>query len=154
MIFSNRFRSLKIIISIILLVGLIFYGEVQGPKQIPGLSEFKNSPNLFINKELEFSGKIGKISQNMFVLEQKINGETLMLEITGNIDKAKIGDTIYAVAIYQQDKRLILSRYVISNLRPIKIIVSFIALLWVGLILLKNYTFNFKKIAVEEKNNA
>ncbi len=90
----------------------------------------------------------------MFVLEQKINGETLILEIIGNIERAKTGDTIYAVAIYQQDKRLILSRYVISNLRPIKIIVSFVAFLWVGLILLKNYTFNLKKIAVEEKNNA
>ncbi len=152
--FSNKFRFFKIIVSITLLVGLIFYGEVQGPKQIPGLREFKNSPNLFTNKELEFSGKIRKIGQNMFILEQKINGETLMLEITGNIEKAKTGDTIYAVAIYQQDKRLILSRYVISNLRPIKIIVSFIAFLWVSLILLKNYTFNLKKIAVEEKNNA
>lgn len=152
--FSEKFRFLKIIISIILLVGLIFYGEVQGPKQIPGLREFKNSPNLFINKELEFNGKIRKISQSMFTLEQRINRETLMLEITGNVEGAKTGDTIYAVAIYRQDKRLILSRHIISNLRPIKIIVSFIAFLWIGLIFLKNYTFNFKKIAVEEKNNA
>lgn len=151
MIFGNRFRFFKIIVSIALLVSLIFYGEVQGPKQIPGLKEFKNSPNLFINKELEFNGSLQKIGPNNFILNQKLDGEIMQIEIAGNLEKAKINDTIYAVAVYRADKKLLLDRYLISNSRPIKIAISFIAFLGVIFIFLKGFYFDFKNFIFRQR---
>lgn len=150
--FSDNFRFLKVIFIFMILAGLVAFAEIEGPKKMPGVREFKVNPFSMVNKEIEFNGKIKKIGTDSFFIEQKVDGERLSLEISGDIVNAKIEDTIYAVATYKSDKTLHLERYIISNSRPIKIAISFIAFLWVLLIFLKNYNFDFRKLILIERD--
>lgn len=151
--FSNKYRFLKITVIFFILIGLVYYGQIQGPKVIPGLKEFKNNPDKFINKELEFGGKIKEISSNSFIIEQAINGEKINLKVEGVLSNVKAEDNIHGVAVYKTNNTLVLNRYIISNTRPIKIIVSFFAVLWTFYLFFQNFRFNVNKLTFEEKNN-
>lgn len=150
--FSNKYRFLKITVIFFTLIGLAYYGQVKGPKVIPGLKEFKNNPDQFINKELEFGGKIKEISSNSFIIEQAINGEKINLKIEGVLSNVKPEDNIQGVAVYRTNNTLVLNRYIISNTRPIKIIVSFIAVLWIFYLFFRDFRLNVKKLMLEENN--
>lgn len=149
--FSDNLRWLKILFCLVLLLGLIAYGEIVGPQKVPGLREFKKNPEAFVSKELEFNGSLQRIGHDSFTLNQKLDGEIMQIEIAGNLEKAKINDTIYAVAVYQADKKLLLDRYLISNSRPIKIAISFIAFLGVIFIFLKSFYFDFKNFIFRQR---
>jgi hypothetical protein len=129
----------------------VFYAQIQGPKALPGFKEFQANPDQFIDKELGFQGKILLINNGFFLMEQISEGERINLNVTGALVKAKPGDNISGVAIYQADKSLILNRYIISNSRPAKIAISLIALLVVTLLFFRDFTFNFKKLMFIER---
>lgn len=149
--FSDKFRFTKIFILTACLAVLIYYAQIQGPKAIPGLKEFKKNPAVFINKELEIGGKIKKISPDSFIVEQVLDGEKSLLSVKGKLLKGKLEDNLQAVVVYKEDKTLNLERYIISNSRPIKIVISFIALLWVAYIFLKEYYFDFRKMEFKNR---
>lgn len=149
--FSDKFRFLKMLILILSLSGLAYYAQTQGPKVIPGFEEFKNNPSSFINKELGFQGEIIKIDRESFVVTQINNGKKTDLTIKGTLAKAKLKDNISGVAIYRADKTLILDRYIISNSRPAKIVISLIALLVVAFLFFRDFAFNFKNMVFKER---
>lgn len=149
--FSDKFRFLNIIILLLILVGLVLFAQKQGPKVIPGFREFKKSPESFINKEIPVDGKIKKIESDRFYIEQKMEGENIILEIRGVLRKANLEDHIYAVVVYK-DQKLILNRYIISNSRPIKIFISFLALFWVAFLFFQDFKFDFKKFLFQPKD--
>lgn len=151
MMFPDNFRFVKIIISFLALSLLVFYIEIQGPKIIPGVKEFTSHPTQFINKEIGFQGKIIKIEEKHFVVEQILEQVKMNLTIQGTLSKAKPKDTISFVATYQTDKSLTLNRYIISNSRPIKIAVSLVALLIVTFLFFRDFTFDFKKMVFKQK---
>ena len=136
--FSNRFRKLKIIIPLLLIVLLVIFAEIKGPIVYPGYKEAKLSPQQFIGKSINFGGKIEEINQDYFLV--KINKQPV--KIIGSIEKNQLYYLITGKAIYLADGSLKLSQYHVSNLRIYKIVLSIIPLVLIGYLFFKEYKFS------------
>ena len=133
--FSNRFRKLKIIIPLLLIVLLVIFAEIKGPIVYPGYKEAKLSPQQFIGKSINFGGKIVEINQDYFLV--KIHKQPV--KVYGELERNKVNYLINGKALYQADGSLKLSEYHTSNLRPYKIMLSIIPILIIGYLFLKKY---------------
>ena len=133
--FSNKFRWLKITLPILLIIGFVFYAVLQGPIIYPGYKEAKLSPQQFINKSINFGGKIEEINQNYFLV--KIDKQPV--KVSGQLATNKKNYLITGKALYQADGSLKLSEYHVSNLRQYKIMLSIIPVLAIGYLFFKEY---------------
>ncbi|MDP3990756.1 MAG: hypothetical protein Q8P63_00400 [Candidatus Nealsonbacteria bacterium] len=133
--FSNRWRVLKILIPLLLIIILVVFAEIKGPIVYPGYKEANLSHQQFIGKSLNFGGRIEEINQDYFLV--KIDKQPV--KVYGKLGENKVNYLITGKALYQAEGSLKLSEYHISNLRPYKIILSIIPILAIGYLFLKNY---------------
>lgn len=138
--FSNRFRAIKIFISLLLIMLSIIYGEIKGPQLFPGFLETRKNPRQFINKEISFGGKIIEINKNYFLIEI----EKKPVKILGSLEKNKLNYSINGKAIYLADGSLKLLKFHLSNIRIYKIILSIFPILFIGYLFFKEYRFDKK----------
>ena len=133
--FSNRFRKLKILIPLLLIIIMVVFAEIKGPIVYPGYKEAKLSHQQFIGKSINFGGRIEEINQDYFLV--KIDKQPV--KVYGDLAKNKANYLISGKALYQADGSLRLSEYHTSNLRQYKIMLSIIPILAIGYLFLKNY---------------
>ena len=63
--FTDKYRFLKIILPLFIVLVVIFYGEIKGPQLFPGYWEAIKNSRQFINKEIGFGGKIIKVDKKI-----------------------------------------------------------------------------------------
>ena len=140
--FTDKFRWLKIIIPLCIILALIIYGEIKGPLLYPGFLEASKNPQQFINKEISFGGKIIEIDNNYFLIEVK--GKPV--KVLGSLEKNKRNYLINGKAIYLADGSLKLLKYHTSNIRIYKIILSIIPIILIGYLFFKQYKLDKKTL--------
>jgi len=133
--FSDKFRWLKIILPILLIIGFVFYAGVKGPIIYPGYKEAKLFPQQFIGKSINFGGRIEEINQDYFL----VTIDKQPVKVYGDLAKNKANYLITGKALYQADGSLKLSEYHVSNLRQYKIMLSIIPVLAIGYLFFKEY---------------
>ena len=133
--FSNKFRSLKIIFPLVLIGLFIYYAQIKGPGFYPGYKEARNQHSQFVGKEISFGGKILEIKDNYFYVEI----EKKPVKVFGELTKDKVNYLVSGKAIYQSDGSLILLKFHLSNLRIYKILLSIIPIIVIAYLFLKQY---------------
>ena len=140
--FTDKFRWLKIIIPLCIILALIIYGEIKGPLFYPGFLEASKNPQQFINKEIGFGGKIIEINKNYFLIEVKKKP----VKVLGLLEKNKLNYSINGKAIYLEDGSLKAKDFHLSNIRIYKIILSIFPILFIGYLFFKQFKFNKKTL--------
>jgi len=140
---SDQYKCLKILTLILVLTSLIVYGFKQAPSRIPNYSAFHQNPTLYLQTDIPFGGRITQFSSGTFSVEQVLDGQKENILIYGHLERARINDRISGVAI-NNNSRLELKNYHLSNLHTLKVGVSFLAFVGVVLIFIKDYLKFFK----------
>ena len=140
--FTDKFRFLKIIAPLLIILVIVIYGEIKGPLLFPGFLEVRKNPQQFINKKISFGGKIIKIDKNYFLIEIRKKP----VKVLGSLEKNKLNYSINGKAIYLTDGSLKATNFHLSNLRIYKIILSIIPIIFIAYLFLKQYQFDFKKM--------
>lgn len=134
-LFSDKFKVLKIIISISIVLIAVLYGEIRGPQIYPGYLEAVKSPKIYLDKEFGFGGKIIKIEEKYILV--KINKKEVIVNLS--LPKEKLNYNITGTAIFNKNQDLEPIKYHLSNLRTYKVYFSLIPLLIILYLFFKKY---------------
>lgn len=145
--FTDKYRFIKIILPLLIILAIVIYGEIKGPLLFPGFLEASKNPHQFINKEISFGGKIIKIDKNYFLIEI----EKKPVKVLGSLEKNKLNYSINGKAIYLSDGSLKALDFHLSNLRGYKIALSIIPILLIVYLFFKQYRFDVKKLMFKKK---
>ena len=145
--FTDKFRLLKIIIPLFIILGAIIYGEIKGPQIYPGFLEAIKSQKLYLGKEIGFGRKILKIQKNYILV--RINGEVARVNLT--LPKKNLNYEISGMGVFQKDQSLKQTKYHLSNLRIYKILLSLIPALLISYWFFKSYSFDLKDFIFKTK---
>jgi len=145
LLFSDKFRYVKIFIPPLIIGLFVIYGEIQIPLHFPGYKEALDNPYKFSNKQIYFGGKIIEVNNDHYI----VKNDTGNVVTNGEIDKANKGANISGKAVFHEDKSVTFTSYHISSLRGYKIWFSLFPALFIAYLFFKRYKFNFKKMMFE-----
>ena len=134
-IFSDEFKLLKIITPLFIILIVVFYGEIKGPQIYPGYLEAVRSPELYLDKEIGFGGKITKIEEKYILV--KINKKEVIVNLS--LPKDKLNYNIAGMAVFNKNQDLEPIKYHLSNLRQYKIFLSLIPFVTIVYLFFKKY---------------
>lgn len=143
--FANKYKPLKIIIPLLIILIMVLYGTNKIPQKYPGYEEARNNPGKYIEKEIYTGGKISVIKEHYF--QFVANGITV--KANGDLDKYGVGANISGRAVFHEDKSVTFTSYHISSLRDYKIWLSLLPTLFIAYLFFRQYKFNFKKMMFE-----
>ena len=147
--FTDKFRLLKIIVPLLIILALIIYGEIKGPLLFPGYLEARKNPRQFVNKEISFGGKIIKVDKNYFLIEV----EKKPVKVLGSLEKNKLNYLINGKAIYLADGSLRAIDFHLSNLRIYKIILSIIPIILITYLFFRQYRLDVGKLKFKRQKS-
>jgi hypothetical protein len=143
--FSDKYKPLKVIIPLLIILIMVFYGINKIPQIYPGYENAIKTPSVYIGKEIYASGKITQVDSSYLVVSRS----STKLIANNGIGKNTTGSQINGKAIFNKDKSVTFTAYHTSNLRGYKIWLSLLPTVLITYLFFKQYRFKFKKMLFE-----
>lgn len=152
-VWSNKYRLIKISVSIILLTIMGIYSQKSAEKTSPTLKECFKYPEKYDLRVLKIplDAKI-YIEKNMnLTLYSRGQKAPLILKDNKKIEKKYSGQYISAEVVFHKEGYVVLNKYEIHDKRKLKMQVSLITALILMILFLMKYRFNLRNLNFEAK---